>query len=147
MTGPVTIITEAPPPAGPNDAGYGIAVSTENISDANVVGDSIFVVVSHYKPPAGSVCSTEGADSDCAVQIKNNFATDASGACKTASLIYADNGPVAIKNSGKTCGSVISNGVQVKNGLTLQYDQRIDRVIGFGPTAYDIARWEELAAR
>jgi hypothetical protein len=32
----------------------------------------------------------------------------------------------------------------MKNDLQLTYDPVFDNVLGFGPTTYEIARWEEL---
>jgi len=135
MTGKVTIVTNAP-------------VYTGNLDDSYVpsnIKDNTFVVISHYAPPVSTSCDTEHDTSECAVHIKNNFALDASGVCKTATLVYADNGPVAIKNGQTMCGSVISNGIVVKNGQTLTYDSRISRIVGFGPSTYEVSRWQELA--
>jgi hypothetical protein len=97
-----------------------------------------FVVVSHYAPTDSS-CDANQFNSDCAIFAKNHF--DAS--CRTATLLYADKGPVAFQNNSKLCGAVHSEAILVQNNQELNYDQKIDRVIGFGRTAWEIARWEE----
>lgn len=145
LTGSVTIVTEAPacPPCG-------VPVYTADLDDANAPGSPLFVLVSHYRPPVSTTCDTEHDSSECAVHVKNNFALNADGTCKTATLVYADKGPVAIKNNGTTCGSVIADGIFVKNGLTIAYDDRISRLVGFSPAAgatYVAEEWQELPAR
>lgn len=133
MTGSVTIVTDAP-------------IYTGNLDDSQVPGNSAtLVLVSHYQPPTATGCDTEHDTSDCAVHIKNNFALNANGTCKTATLVHADKGPVAIKNGQTLCGSVEADGILVKNNQQITYDDRITRIVGFGNSAYAIARWQELA--
>ncbi len=132
LKGSAVIVSDAP-------------IYTGNLDDSQVPGDSAtFVIVSHYQPPTASGCDTEHDTSDCAVHIKNNFALNANGTCKTATLVYADKGPVAIKNGQTLCGSVLSDGILVKNNQQVTYDDRITRVVGFGDAAYGIVRWQEL---
>lgn len=103
--------------------------------------DAIFTLVSTYQPPAGTTCDVNHDNSECAVHLKNNFAT--TGA--TASLIYSPYGPTAIKNNAEHFGVVYADSIQIKNNQTLTYDERVARVVGFGPVTYEITRWEELA--
>jgi hypothetical protein len=132
--GDVTIITNAP-------------IFGEEIYDTAVPANSKakLVLVSHYEPPSNTSnqCANTGsqhATSECAIHYKNHFSSD----CKTAVLLYADKGIVSMKNNAEMCGSFISNGIQMMNGLALNYDSRLDRLPGFGPTVYEISRWEEL---
>lgn len=134
LTGPLTIVTNAP-------------IYTGDLNDKNVGSDSVLVLVSHYQPPTSTSCSTVDDTSECAIHIKNGFALNPDGTCKTATLAYADKGPVAVKNGSTLCGSIVSNGILVKNGQTVTYDDRVDNIVGFGPNAYDVVRWEELAAK
>jgi hypothetical protein len=140
--GDVIVITN-PEPCG---SVKGARIRTDNIGDSAVPAGTKarFILVTHYEPPAGSPC-TDSDDTLCAVSSKNHF----DSTCRTAMLIYADNGPVSMKNdTGPTdfpmCGSVIASGIHMKNNLQLTYDPVFDRVLGFGPNVYEIARWEEL---
>ncbi len=138
LTGSTTIVTNAP-------------VYTGSLDDSQMTDpNGTFVIVSHYQAPPSTACSTTSNTSECAIHITNGFSLNTDGTCRTATLLYADNGPVALKNSsnggGNLCGSIISNGIVVKNNENVTYDSRIDRVVGFGPSAYAITRWEELAA-
>ncbi len=107
------------------------------------------VLVSHYTPnPAQTPCSTNGGE--CAIYIKNQLNANTDGVCATATLLYAENGAVAIKNTSngaKTmCGSIVSNGVLLDNNQGINYDARLESVTGFGSSTYQISRWEELPA-
>lgn len=133
IAGDLTIITNAP-------------VFTNGMDDAGVTDPegAVMVIVSHFKPPTGSSCDVNEDGSDCAIHVKNNFDfDDGTQTCTTAVLLYADNGPVAVKNTQEMCGSIISEGILIKNKQTLTYDERADRILGFGPVTYEIARWEE----
>jgi hypothetical protein len=127
LTGNTTIITNAP-------------VFTNGIEDDGVSDEARFVVVSHYQPPTSTGCDVNHDGSECAIHAKNNFDPD----CRTAVLLYADKGPVAVKNNNDMCGSVVSDGILIKNNQTLNVDPRVQRVVGFGPTTWEIARWEEI---
>lgn len=142
LAGDVTVVTN-PVPCG---ATKGARIRTENVGDSGVPAGqkARFVLVSHYEPPAGSPC-TDQDDALCAISAKNHF----DSTCRTATLVYADNGSVSMKNdtgpnSNIMCGSVIASGIHMKNDLRLTYDPVFDRVLGFGPNTYEIAKWEEL---
>jgi hypothetical protein len=142
IAGDVTVITN-PQPCGNSK---GARIRTENVGDGPVPAGTKarFVLVSHYEAPPNTSC-TDKDDAFCAISAKNHF----DSTCKSAMLVYADNGPVSMKNdtgknSNKTCGSVIANGIHMKNDLNLTYDPTFDRSLGFGPQVYEIARWEEL---
>jgi hypothetical protein len=128
VTGDTTIVTNAP-------------VFTGSLSDTGD-GEKLFVVASSYEPPAGSSCDVNHDASECAIHLKNDFQPS----CRTASLVYADRGPVAVKNNAEACGSVYADSILVKNNQTLTYDARVQRVVGFGATTYDVRRWEELVS-
>lgn len=129
VDGDLVIVTNAP-------------IFTNGMEETGTLDEAIVVLVSHYNPPVDSGCDVNHDSSECAIHIKNNFSF--SPECKTATLAYADLGPVAIKNNQAACGSVISEGILVKNNQTLTYDPRLDRILGFGPVTYEVARWEEL---
>lgn len=144
VAGNVTIITN-PAPCPGSTVLDGARVDIDAIDDSGVVAPekAMFVVVSHHIPPPGAIC-TINQSNQCAVIAKNRFSTS----CNTAMLIYADNGPVAMKNDTgpgeNSCGSVIAAGIQMKNNLKLTYDPVFDRLLGFGPKTLEIERWEEL---
>ncbi len=127
IVGDTTIITNAP-------------VFTNSITDDAGTRDAAFVVVSHYDTPIGTACDVNNDSSECAIHLKNGF--DIS--CNTAVLIYADLGPVAVKNNQKMCGSIVADGILIKNNQSITADTRMDRMVGFGPYTYEIALWEEL---
>jgi hypothetical protein len=99
-------------------------------------------LVTTYKPPTGSNCDVNHDGSDCSVHAKNHL----DPACRTKVLIHAANGPAAIKNNSKMCGSVMSDGIFIKNNQDLTYEGEFDRTLGFGPNAFEIGRWEEIPA-
>ena len=140
LAGDVTIITNPVPTPGC----MGARIWTDNVGDnALASGEKArFILVSHYEQPQDQPCTDKDSEF-CAIAAKNHFDPD----CKVSTLVYADNGPVAMKNdtgNSDMCGSVIANGIHMKNGLQLTYDPVFDRVLGFGPNVYEIARWEEL---
>lgn len=128
VVGDTTIVTDAP-------------VYTNGITD-DASPDKTFVLVSRYEPPASSACDVNQDSSECAVHVKNNF--DAS--CETTVLMYADNGPVAVKNNQEMCGSIYADSILIKNNQSLTYSAAVDSVIGFGNVTYEIVRWEELGS-
>lgn len=125
LGGDTTIVTNAP-------------VFTNGINDEFVTDVAIFALVSSYKPPVSSSCDVNIDSSDCAIHAKNDFNVS----CKTAVLLYASQGPVAVKNNQKLCGTIIGDGILVKNNQAINYDSRVERLVGFG--AYEIGNWEEL---
>jgi hypothetical protein len=127
VTGDTTIVTNAP-------------VFTGSATDSGST-QKLFVVASSYQPPAGSSCDVNHDASECAVHLKNQFQPS----CRTAVLVYANRGPVAVKNNAEQCGAVYADSILVKNDQTLSFDARIQRVVGFGPTTFEVRRWEELA--
>jgi hypothetical protein len=115
-----------------------------------VTTHALFQLISTYAPPNGSPCVVNQDNSDCAVFLKNSIAFDSAStncatAAKTTVLVYAPNGPVAEQNNNAVCGSVISNGVLVKNGEAIYYDQQVEHTKGFGSGGYVIGTWKELA--
>lgn len=128
ITGDTTIVTNAP-------------VYTGGVQDA--VGQKVFVVVSTYEPPTGSACDVNHDGSECAIHVKNSFEPS----CRTAALLFASRGPVAVKNNSDSCGAVYGDSVLIKNGQRLTYDPRLERLAGFGSSAYVVSRWEERPAR
>jgi hypothetical protein len=137
ITGNTTIITNAPvfTNQGPDDSG----LSTGE--------QALFQIVSHYDPPQSTSCDINHDNSECAIHFKNQF----DPTCKTAVLIYADKGPVGVKNDNNTndlndtiCGSIVSDAILMKNNQSITYDPRINNAVGFGTPTYDVSQWEEL---
>jgi hypothetical protein len=126
ITGDTTIVTNTP-------------IFTNGMDDNTT--DAILTLVSTYKPPAGSTCDLNQDKSECSVHLKNNF--DPSD--KTAVLVYAPYGPVAVKNNQIQFGAVYADTIEIKNNQSMTYDSRIERVVGFGPETYVVQTWFELA--
>jgi hypothetical protein len=129
ISGDLVIITNAP-------------VFTNDIDDAGLAPDekATFIVVSHYAPPTSTGCDVNHDNSDCAIHAKNHF----NESCNTAALLFADQGPVAVKNNSAFCGAIYSEGILIKNNQELNYDSRFDRTTGFGSVTWEIGRWQEL---
>lgn len=125
LGGDTTIITNAP-------------VFTNSMTDQYVTDSAVFGIITSYQPPVSSGCDVNHDSSDCAVHVKNNF----DSSCKTAVLIYASNGPIAVKNNQKMCGTIAGDGILVKNNQEINYDGRIERFPGFGD--YEVGTWQEL---
>ena len=125
VTGDTTIVTNAP-------------VFTNGVGD-EAGPQRTFTLVSSYRPPTNSACSVNQDSSECAIHIKNNFQPS----CTTAVLIYADNGPVAVKNDMDACGSIYGQSVLIKNNQNVTWTERIERTVGFGTVTYEPVRWEE----
>ncbi len=131
LAGDTTIIAES----AAIDAFGGVGVSNANTLD------KVFVLVSYYQPPAGSVCTNNGGNpADCAIGIKNNFAPDGN----TATLLYAPNGPVSFKNNAEFNGAVYANDIVLKNNMELIYDERVEQIVGFGPVTLETETWIEM---
>ncbi len=154
LAGDVTIISN---PVPCSNGIKGARIYADNVSDdALAAGEKAkFILVSHYEPTVvGNPGNPEGFCTDkddtyCAISAKNHFdpTCEDPGVAGVSFLVYADNGPVSMKNetgNEQICGSVIANGIHMKNGLQLTYDPLLGRPLGFGPNVYEIVRWEEL---
>lgn len=130
IIGDTTIVTNAP-------------VDTNGVDQGNTT-PKIFTVVSRYTPYEAG-CDDQGGD--CSIQAKNNFQPNADGTCATNVLLYAETGPIAMKNNAKMCGSAIGSNVFLKNNLDLAWDDSLYRIVGFGQQTLEIIRWEELPER
>ena len=129
----------------------GVTISGDTTIIANVpvfangltdsAGDAIFTLVSTYQPPVGSLCDVNQDASECSIHLKNNF--EPSG--NTAVVIYAPFGPVAVKNNQVQFGTIYADAIQIKNNQTLNYDSRVERIVGFGNVTYEVQTWIELA--
>jgi hypothetical protein len=148
IDGDVTIITN--PGTCENGVVTGAKVRVEDITETASVTPSSrakFVVMSHHVAPPGAIC-TDQNDTACAISAKNKFNQD----CRVATMLYADNGPVSIKNDTDhedTCGTVIASGIHMKNNLQMRYDPIFDSMFGFCPpeacpSLIEITRWREL---
>jgi hypothetical protein len=146
IAGDITLVTDYP-------------VDMDGIGNDESVTDALVTVVSHYTPLSGT-CQTiqtteQGGDAgDCAIDAKNDFAIDDGTACRIALFLYADNGPIAIKNASNTpgrppdlCGAVVANDIEIKNNMMVTYDERVERILGFAPETFELAEWAELPVR
>ncbi|HVL33753.1 MAG TPA: hypothetical protein VM600_09275, partial [Actinomycetota bacterium] len=133
IAGDTTIVTNTP-------------IFTNGTTDAPSVDDAIVLLASTYQPPTGTSCDVNQDRSECSAHVKNNFAvcdpeSDDPG---TAVLIYTPYGPTAVKNNAVQCGAIYSDSIQIKNNQTLEYDARVERIVGFGPATLEVTRWLEL---
>ncbi|HEX5096156.1 MAG TPA: hypothetical protein VFX21_09090, partial [Acidimicrobiia bacterium] len=108
--------------------------------------DKILVLVSFYAPPENVACATNGGNpGDCAIGIKNNFGPGDN----TATLVYAPNGPVAFKNKGGSTpdflGAIYASNIVLKNNQVVEYDSRVEQVVGFGPVTLERESWVEVS--
>jgi len=125
VTGDLNIITNTP-------------IFTNGTTDQTT--NAIAVLISTYKPPTGSSCDLNQDKSECAVHLKNNFATSGN----TAVLVYTPYGPVAVKNNAIQYGAIYSDSIQIKNNQSLTYDSRIERTVGFGDATLEVTKWLEV---
>ena len=116
-----------------------VPIYANGVTDS--AGDAIFTLVSTYQPPTGTLCDVNQDNSECSIHLKNNF--EPSG--NTAVVIYSPYGPVAVKNNQVQFGTIYADAIQIKNNQTLNYDSRVERMVGFGDVTYEVERWVELA--
>ena len=125
VTGDLNIITNTP-------------IFTNGTTDQTT--NAVAALISTYKPPTGSNCDLNQDKSECAIHLKNNFATSGN----TAVLVYAPYGPVAVKNNAIQFGAIYSDSIQIKNNQSLTYDSRIERTVGFGDATLEVTKWLEV---
>jgi Tfp pilus assembly protein PilX len=130
VSGDLTVVATGSPIEG----GNGI--------DASGTSDKIVVLASWYTPSGGAAsCAGNGGNpGDCAIGFKNNFSPDD---VNTAVLLYAPNGGIAMKNNAAFSGAVYGLNVQFKNNMELDYDSRVQQIVGFGDSTLDITDWQE----
>jgi hypothetical protein len=126
ISGDTTIISNTP-------------IYANGVTDS--AGDAILTLVSTYQPPTGTLCDVNQDTSECSIHLKNNFQPSGS----TAVVIYSPYGPVAVKNNQVQFGTIYADAIQIKNNQTLNYDSRVERMVGFGDVTYEVERWVELA--
>ena len=125
VTGDLNLITNTP-------------IFTNGTTDQTT--NAVAILISTYKPPTGSSCDLNQDKSECAVHLKNNFATSGN----TAVLVYTPYGPVAVKNNAIQFGAIYSDSIQIKNNQSLTYDSRIERAVGFGDATLEVTKWLEV---
>jgi hypothetical protein len=125
VTGDLNIITNTP-------------IFTNGTTDQTT--NAVAILISTYKPPTGSNCDLNQDKSECAIHLKNNFATSGN----TAVLVYTPYGPVAVKNNAIQFGAIYSDSIQIKNNQSLTYDSRIERAVGFGDATLEVTKWLEV---
>jgi hypothetical protein len=111
------------------------------VSSANN-SDKLFVLVSFWQAPANVVCTDNGGNPDeCAIGMKNNFQPSDN----TATLVYAPNGPVAFKNNAEFKGAAYGANIVIKNNMEVEYDARVDQIVGFGPVTLERDSYIEIS--
>lgn len=125
ITGDTTIVSNTP-------------IFTNSTTDN--AADAVALLVSTYRPPTGSSCDVNQDSSECSIHLKNNFQTTG----RTAVLVYAPFGPVAVKNNAIQFGAIYADAIEIKNNQSLTYDARIERVVGFGPVTLEVLKWLEI---
>jgi Tfp pilus assembly protein PilX len=121
VTGDLTVVATA----SPIDGGNGIGASGSN--------DKLIVLASWYT-------TASGCPGDCAIQFKNNFSPNSVNA---AVLVYAPNGGVYMKNNAVFQGAVYGKNVQYQNNFEMDYDTRVQQIVGFGSSTLTITDWQE----
>ncbi len=127
VTGDLTVVATAAPIEG--SGGLNASSSTDKI-----------IVLASWYPGTGACSGNSGNPGDCAIGFKNNFSPDTAN---TAVLLYAPNGPIAIKNNASFKGAAYANNIQFKNNATVIYDPRLQQIVGFGTSTLDITDWQE----
>lgn len=92
-----------------------------------------------------STNTTKQSQSSPAIDVENSFEFPAAPNPSPAILIYST-GFCDLKNSVITSGAVYCNGINIKNNLAVQYDDRIQRALGFGSTLYVKSGFRELSS-
>jgi hypothetical protein len=137
LSGDLTVITNAPVDFG----------NTTTITTAPGVSAATLIVISLYVPPVGTTCDTNGGE--CSIYSKNSVVfddgVDSDPTDGVAGLLYTP-GKMAVKNQGSAAeGALYAGSIDIKNGFTIKYNGRIDRVLGFGK-AMEPTLWQEIDA-
>lgn len=137
LAGDLTVITNAPVDFG----------NTTTITTAPGVQAATLVVISLYVPPQGTTCDTNGGE--CSIYSKNSVVfddgVDSDPSDGVAGLLYTP-GKMAVKNQGSAAeGALYSGSMDIKNGFTIEYNSRIERVLGFGEALQQTV-WQEINA-
>jgi hypothetical protein len=138
LGGDLTIITNAPVDLG----------NTSDVTLAPGVSSAELVIVSLYVPPVNTTCDTNGGE--CSIYAKNSVTfddgVDADPNDGIAALLYTP-GKMAFKNSGGSNsngeGALYAGGIDLKNGFQIEYNGRIQKVLGFG-VGLEQTLWQEL---
>jgi hypothetical protein len=122
--------------------------NTSTISTTSSSVSSDMVVISTYQPAAGTTCDTNGGD--CSIYGKNAIIFDGGdptdpddgvvGLLYTTGKMAFDNSPQA-GDPGE--GALYASSMNFKNNYDIEYNSRIERVLGFGST-YQQTLWQEI---
>jgi hypothetical protein len=134
LGGDLTVVTNAP-------------IDFGNTSDITGTSGSNLVLVSLYVPPTGTTCSESGGD--CSIYGKNAVIVDAGDPNDPddgiAMLLYTP-GKMAFKNQANAAdGALYAGSMDIKNGFSITYNERVDSISGFG-AALKQKLWVELKA-
>ncbi|HLB62554.1 MAG TPA: hypothetical protein VJN50_07485 [Actinomycetota bacterium] len=133
LSGDLTIVTNAP-------------ITLGNTGEITTTSAATLVLVSLYVPPTGTTCSTNGGD--CSIFGKNSVVFDSGDPADPddgiAGLLYTP-GKMAFKNqSNGADGALYAGSMDIKNGFDIVYNERVERIVGFG-TGLEQTLWQELA--
>jgi hypothetical protein len=142
LAGDLTIITNAPV-----DFGNTGTVSTTSTSIA-----ADMVVVSTYQPTGSCTAAlVSSGHADCSIYGKNGIKWDSGSLTEpddgVVGLLYTT-GKMAFDNSSSSVasteeGAIYANAMDFKNSYNLQYNSRVERVLGFGGT-FQQTLWQEI---
>lgn len=134
LDGDLTIVTNAP-------------IDFGNTSTVSSTVPATLVIISLYVPPTGTNCEVNGGD--CSIYAKNQvvFSTGdpADPDDGIAVLLYTP-GKMAFKNTGGDSngeGALYAGSMDLKNGFEIEYNTRIERVLGFG-VGLEQVLWQEI---
>jgi hypothetical protein len=138
MGGDFTLITNAPVDFG----------NTSTISTTSSSVTSDLVVVSTYQPAASTTCDTSGGD--CSIYGRNSIVFDGGSPTNpddgVVGLLYTT-GKMAFNNSPQSGnpaeGALYASSMDFKNNYDIEYNSRVERVLGFGKT-YQQTLWQEI---
>jgi hypothetical protein len=138
LSGDFTLITNAPVDFG----------NTHLITTTSPSAD--LVVVSTYQPTSGTTCTTNGGD--CSIYSRNKVEFDGGDPTNpddgVVGLLYTT-GKMGINNQSNNPNDPLSDGalygasMDFKNNYDINYNSRVERVLGFG-TTYERTLWQEL---
>ncbi len=102
------------------------------------------ILGSGFSPPSNAACQDGEFQSDqatpCAIGVRDGVIVPAS----TAMLVYAPNGPIAMRDNTGIRGAIYGEGVKLTDNILVTYDSRISSTVGFGDTALTQTKWVEV---
>ena len=130
ITGDFVLMTDVAP----------IEINTLSFSPSS----KIIVIGSRFSPPSNAACQDGEFQSDqatpCAIGVRDGVNVPAS----TAMLVYAPNGPIAMRDNTGIRGAIYGEGVKLTDNILVTFDSRVQTAVGFGDVALTQTKWVEL---